>query len=229
MTYSYLWVGAITPLPTYWSSVFLALTRRYHAHTGECPTKWDICHRAWLIMGQLIMNVFTTVSLHNSYTFAVAVPFIYIPDLNFRLSARPSADTILTITLDMFGSESWAINDFALHFHWSRGVHWYSYLTSLDVESHSSHAVTASQCINYVCTDCVSSVLRGTSPWQSQWVLTRNHIISVNTHWIRVCKSRVYPTTWSKLKFHIEAETKWLPITWHFQMHFLEWKYINFN
>ena len=29
---------------------------------------------------------------------------------------------------------------------------------------------------------------------------------------------------------HIEAETKWLPISWrHFQMHFLEWKYINFD
>ena len=29
---------------------------------------------------------------------------------------------------------------------------------------------------------------------------------------------------------HIEAETKWLPICWrHFEMHFLEWKYINCN
>ena len=29
---------------------------------------------------------------------------------------------------------------------------------------------------------------------------------------------------------HIEAETKWQPISWrYFQMHFLEWKYTNFS
>ena len=27
----------------------------------------------------------------------------------------------------------------------------------------------------------------------------------------------------------IEAETKWLPFSRHFQMHFLEWKYVNFD
>ena len=29
--------------------------------------------------------------------------------------------------------------------------------------------------------------------------------------------------------WHIEAETKRLPISWHFQIHFLEWKYMNFD
>ena len=31
------------------------------------------------------------------------------------------------------------------------------------------------------------------------------------------------------MALHIEDETKWPPISWHFQMHFLEWKSINFD
>ena len=34
----------------------------------------------------------------------------------------------------------------------------------------------------------------------------------------------------SQINYHIEAETKWPPISWrHFQMHFPELKYINFD
>ena len=33
----------------------------------------------------------------------------------------------------------------------------------------------------------------------------------------------------TRIGYHIEAETKWLPFSWrHFQMYFLEWKHINF-
>ena len=46
-----------------------------------------------------------------------------------------------------------------------------------------------------------------------------------------ICTSTVHDDgLWDQKPLHIEAKTKWPPISWwHFQMRFPEWKYKNFN
>ena len=50
---------------------------------------------------------------------------------------------------------------------------------------------------------------------------------SVEFHRNMVQYARV---TYERIGLHIEAETKWPPISWRqFQMHFLQWEYINLD